>query len=139
MINSRDFCRFVVTDGYARKLLLAFAYSIEPSEHYFATLLWNHPRYNRTIVRRALRHVIWKHEGEEAGQHPFLVDETLPDGTFKFQQLVRDSPNFFIRKFKHAESPLMDYIDERRDDEDHVREVHKLFNWATETALAQDK
>lgn len=138
MINSRDFCQFVISDGYARKMLLTFAYSVEPSEHYFATLLWNHPRYNATIVGRALRHVIWKYGDEAAGQHPFLVDEMLDDGTFKFKEVVRQSPNFFIRKFAKADSPLMDFIDGRMEDEEHIKEVHKLYNWATGVAIEEN-
>lgn len=138
MINSRDFCRFVITDGYARKMLLTFAYSVEPSEHYFATLLWNHPRYNATIVGRALRHVIWRHGDEVAGQHPFLVDELSDDGTFKFKEVVKTSPNFFIRKFEKANSPLMDFIDGRMEEEEHVKEVYKLYDWATGVAIEEN-
>lgn len=139
MINSRDFCRFVVTDGYARKMLLTFAFSVEPSEHYFSTLLWNHPEYNRTIAHRALRHVIWNHEDRVAGQHPFLVDELQPDGTFTFKEIVRDSPNFFIRKFKNADSPLMDFIDSRLNDPEHVEAVTKLYEWVTNVAMDERK
>lgn len=135
MINSRDFCRFVVTDGYARKMLLTFAYSVEPSEHYFSTLLWNHPKYNKTIAHRALRHVIWKFGDRNAGQHPFLVDEMQDDGSYTFKEEVRASPNLFIRKFKHAESPLMDFIDSRLDDSEHIRDVTKLYQWVTDVAL----
>lgn len=139
MINSRDFCRFVVTDGYARKMLLTFSFSVEPSEHYFSTLLWNHPRYNNTIVPRALRHVIWTHEGEDAGQHPFYVDEQSEGGQFRFRKIAEESPNFFIRKFKHPDSPLMDVIDARLDDPKHVEAVTKLYTWITGLAIDQIK
>lgn len=135
MINSRDFCRFLVTDGYARKMLLTFAFSVEPSEHYFSTVLWNHPEYNRTIAHRALRHVIWNHGDRVAGQHPFLVDEMQADGTYTFKEVVRDSPNFFIRKFKNANSPLMDFIDSRLNDPEHIEAVTKLYEWVTNVAI----
>eukprot|EP00177_Eucheuma_denticulatum_P005941 GFKZ01010832.1.p1 GENE.GFKZ01010832.1~~GFKZ01010832.1.p1 ORF type:complete len:414 (+),score=59.20 GFKZ01010832.1:504-1745(+) len=138
MINSRDFCRFLVTDGYARKMLLTFSFSVEPSEHYFSTVLWNHPKYNKTIVPRALRHVIWTHEGEDAGQHPFYVDERLDGGEFRFRKVAEDSPNFFIRKFKTPDSPLMDIIDGRLDDPTHVDAVTKLYTWITSVAIDQN-
>lgn len=135
MINSREFCRFVVTDGYARKMLLTFAYSVEASEHYFASLLWNHGRFNRTIVPRALRHVLWEHEGRRAGQHPFLLDERDEKGEFRYKKVIETSPNLFARKFEYANSPLMDFIDGRLDDEEHIAGVHKLYNWVTGVAI----
>lgn len=139
MINSRAFCRFVVTDGYARKMLLTFAYSVEASEHYFASLLWNHPKFNRTIVPRAMRHVVWMHEGRHAGQHPFLIDERGGDGEFTFKSVVETSPNFFIRKFQQANSPLMDYIDRRMEDAERIRGVTTLYNWVTSVAIEDHK
>lgn len=129
MINSRDFSQFVVTSGYARKMLLTFAYSVESSEHYFATLIWNHERFNRTIVGHAMREVIWHHEGQHAGQHPFYVDEKGANGAFTFRKAVGGAPTFFIRKFKKAESPLMDFLDGRWENEAHLKVVREKFDW----------
>lgn len=139
MINSREFCDFVVTDGYARKLLVTFGYSVEASEHYFASLLWNHEKLNGTIVNRSMRHVIWEHEGQVAGQHPFYVDERREDGSFRFQSEVDTTAHFFMRKFKEANSELMDYIDERVNDKKHLEDVYSLYDWATNVAIEERK
>lgn len=137
MINSRDFCQFVVNSNYARKMLLTFAYSVESSEHYFSTLLWNHNRFNRTIVSHALRHVIWVHDGQASGQHPFYVDDTEQDGSFTFRDSIDASPNFFIRKFKHPNSGMMDYIDSRLDDEKHMQIVNNHLKWVIRNAMRE--
>lgn len=129
MINSRELCQFVVTSGYARKMLLTFAYSVESSEHYFATLIWNHQAFNRTIVGHAMREVIWHHEGQHAGQHPFYVDDKNPDGSFKFKKRLATAPTFFIRKFKKAESPMMDFLDGRWENEAHLKGVREKLDW----------
>lgn len=137
MINSRQFCKFVVTSGYARKLLLTFAYSVESSEHYFATLLWNHEYYNRTIVGHSMRAVVWEFEGRKAGQHPFYVDEQSPDGRFLLRRAVEDSPTFFVRKFKHADSALMDVVDERWTNESHLQKVREKLDWHVEISMKE--
>lgn len=138
MINSRDFCQFVVTSGYARKMLLTFAYSADSAEHYFSTLLWNHPVYNRTIVSHAMRQVVWFHEGHEAGQHPFNVDEVDSNGSFIFQKVIKESPNFFVRKFKKNDSAMMDWIDERLNLKERVRKITNHYEWATSKARAEN-
>lgn len=135
MINSRELCEFVVSSGYARKLLLTFAYSVEASEHYFSTLVWNHPRFNRTIVRHAMRHVLWKFEGEHSGQHPYFVDAMGADGVnFRFQSVLDTSSNFFIRKLKRADSAVMDFLDSRWKNETHVARVREKFRIAISKA-----
>lgn len=135
MINSRQFCNFVVSGAYARKLLLSQAFSVETSEHYFATLAWNHPRFNRTIVDHSLRSVIWEHNGRSAGQHPFYVDEVDAAGKFTFREAVRTAPQFFTRKFKQANSPLMDVLDDEMDSPEKLDIVEKHFNWRTSMAI----
>lgn len=130
LIGSRDLCRFVVESGYARKLLLAMAYSVESSEHYFATLAWNHPRFNRTLVPNSLRHVVWHWNGKSAGQHPFYLDERDADGSFPLQGVIDQTPNLFIRKFKHANSPLMDQLDARWENRTQLSRVREHFAWA---------
>lgn len=137
MINSREFCKFVVTSGFARKLLVAFAYSVESSEHYFATLLWNHDYFNRTTVAHSMRHVVWDFEGRRAGQHPFYVDERDGNNNFVLRKAVESAPTFFIRKFKSADSPLMDVVDERWANEGHLRNVREKMEWHVGQSLRE--
>lgn len=139
MINSRQFCRFVVTSGYARKMLLTFAFSVESSEHYFSTLLWNHPKYNHTIVSHSMRQVVWSYKSESAGQHPFYVDDKLDDGLYKFKQVVMKSPNFFSRKFRNANSNLMDILDSYWDDPQHIAAVKAHYSWQTSEAIREHR
>lgn len=129
MMNSRQLCHFVIHSAYARKMLLTFAYSVEASEHYFATLIWNHRLFNRTIVNHAMREVVWEHEGQEAGQHPFFIDQKKSDGSFMFRYRMLTAPTFFIRKFKKADSPLMDILDGRWQNETHLKAVREKFDW----------
>lgn len=137
MINSRQLCDFVINSAYARKMLLTFAYSIEASEHYFATLIWNHRDLNRTIVNHAMREVIWEHEGQLAGQHPFFIDEKKRDGSYMFSQRMLTAPTFFIRKFKNADSPLMDILDGRWQNESHLKVVREKFDWHVQISLEE--
>ena len=135
MVNSRDFCNFVVSSAYARKLLLTFAFSVESSEHYFSTLIWNHPKYNRTIAKHGLHAVLWYFKGEKASQHPFNVDEQLPDGSYKYLEAVLDAPSFFMRKFKVSNSPLMDIVDKRSVSAEQVRRTSNHFKWLIRSAI----
>lgn len=139
MINSRSFCHYVINSGYARKLLLTFAYSVEASEHYFATLVWNHPIYNRTIINDAMRGVLWFFEGQSAGQHPFYVDEKKPDGKFKFETILLDIPTFFIRKFRNADSPLMDVVDKQWNNDTHLKRVREKLDWHVQVSTDEHK
>ncbi len=133
MISSRQFCEYVTKSAVARKLLVTFAFSVESSEHYFSTLLYN-SRFNGTMVHSSLRSVLWSHEGVLAGQHPYFVDERAEDGSFKFYKRVITAPQFYIRKFKKANSPLMDVIDKRMNNIEHLKNVQHHFKWLVMTA-----
>lgn len=113
MISSREFCDFVVRGDMARKMLVAFAYAVDSSEHYFASLAWNHKQYKKSVVPHSLRMIVWMHEGVLSGQHPYYIDEETDDGDYKFKNEVSESVLFFARKFKKADSKLMDFIDQR--------------------------
>lgn len=128
MVNSREFVDYVVSSPAARKLLVTFAYSVESSEHYFSTLIYN-SRFNRTLVPSALRQVIWEHKGRDAGQHPFYVDDVDSSGKFTFHQRVLQGVQFFTRKFKKPNSPLMDEIDAQLEEPTHVNRVKEHFKW----------
>lgn len=78
MINSRTFCDFVLTGDVPRKLLVAFAFAVDASEHYFASLVWNVPEFKRTIVPHSLRKIVWSHNGVASGQHPYMIDDVEP-------------------------------------------------------------
>lgn len=136
MINSRAFCEFVTRSAPARKLLLTFAYSVESSEHYFSTLAYN-SRFNSSLVPSALRHVIWEFGERVADQHPFYVDEKGKDGNFVFGKVAAGSPHFYIRKFKHPDSPLMDLIDSRVDDPEHLKVAENHFRWVVSRAASK--
>lgn len=125
MISSREFCDFVVRGDMARKMLVAFAYAVDSSEHYFASLAWNHEKYKKSIVPHSLRMIIWMHDGVLSGQHPYYVDEENDGGDYKFKDEVSESVLFFARKFQKTDSKLMDYIDERSSQKDVVEKVTK--------------
>ncbi|CDF40313.1 Xylosyltransferase, family GT14 [Chondrus crispus] len=112
MILHRDFASFVLGDSYARRMLLAFAYSLEPEEHFFATVAYNHPRFNTSNVSHSLRHVAWMHHGVHSGQHPYYIDQQEPDGkTWTFREEIENSACFFTRKVRVQDSGLLTYID----------------------------
>lgn len=123
MIASRDFCDFVVRGDMARKMLVAFAFAADSSEHYFASLAWNHEKYKKSIVPHSMRMVVWMHNGVLAGQHPYYIDEREENGQYKFKQEVATSVLFFARKFQEPDSPLMDFVDRRTDDKDLMDKV----------------
>ncbi|CAN8077185.1 unnamed protein product [Agarophyton chilense] len=113
MISSREFCDFVLKSDMARKMLVAFSYAVDSSEHYFASLAWNQEKFKKTIVTHSMRLVIWFHEGNLSGQHPYYVDERRENGEYEFRSKIEKSVLFFARKFKDVDSELMDYVDER--------------------------
>lgn len=120
MVSSREFCNFVVRGDMARKMLVAFAYAVDSSEHYFASLAWNHPDFKKSIVPHSLRFIVWMHDGVLSGQHPYNVDERDQENAYKFKEPLFNSVLFFARKFEHPNSELMDYIDERAKDREVV-------------------
>lgn len=112
MILHRDFVTFLLKSSYARRMLLAFSYSLEPEEHYFATVAYNHPSFNTTNVSHSLRHVAWLHNGVHSGQHPYYIDQREPDGkTWTFRKEIENSKCFFTRKIRVQDSGLLTYID----------------------------
>jgi len=137
MINSREFVKYVTSSAVARKLLVTFAFSVESSEHYFSTLAYN-SRFNGTIVHCSMRSVLWFWKGVHAGQHPLYVDHYV-NGTFPYKDAIDASPKFYIRKFKYPESPLMDYIDSRMEDRNHISEIEKHVKWLRADAARRTK
>lgn len=111
-ILTRKACKFMLDSPFSRKMLLSMAYSQDASEHFYISLFWNHPEFNRTIVPHALRTVFWRLNGVSSGQHPFLIDETREtNGSYSLWPYLRVSPHFFARKFKNPDNPVMDMID----------------------------
>lgn len=97
--------------NYARRLLPLLANTKDPEEHFFAMLGWN-TALNRTMARHAGRRIFWELNGVKAGQHPYWVDDKRgASGAYTLWPHIAESPCFFVRKFKHANSPLMDQID----------------------------
>lgn len=134
MILSRDFCAYSTRGTAARKLLVTFSFSIESSEHYFSTLAYN-SHYNATIVPSSLRSIQWFHKGKSAGQHPFYVDTTYektPPHNFTFLKTAMGSPQFYIRKFKFADSKLMDVIDNNMNTPGKIKSAKQHFKWTVE-------
>lgn len=78
MINSRTFCDFVLTGDVPRKLLVAFAFAVDASEHYFASLVWNVAEFKKTVVPHSMRKIVWSHNGVASGQHPYMIDDLEP-------------------------------------------------------------
>lgn len=112
MILHREFVKFLLSNSYARRMLLSFSYSLEPEEHYFASVAYNNQLFNDTNVMHALRHVQWVHNGKHSGQHPYYIDQKEPDGkTWTFRDEIEDSSCFFARKIRIQDSRLLTYID----------------------------
>lgn len=112
MILHRSYIHYLLTSSVARRMMLAFASSLEPEEHYFATLAYNVEEFNVSNVPHAMRHVVWVHDGEHSGQHPYYLDMQAEDGkTWLFREELEDSGCFFARKFRIQDSGLLKYID----------------------------
>eukprot|EP00177_Eucheuma_denticulatum_P001063 GFKZ01001942.1.p1 GENE.GFKZ01001942.1~~GFKZ01001942.1.p1 ORF type:complete len:387 (+),score=39.59 GFKZ01001942.1:284-1444(+) len=112
MILHRSYAEYILSSSVARRMLLAFSSSLEPEEHYFSTLAYNVEMFNNSVVPHALRHVVWVHNGEHSGQHPYYLDSKQPDGkTWTFWKELKKSGCFFARKFRIQDSALLDLID----------------------------
>lgn len=114
MVLHRSAVNELLSSSLARQLLALFSYAIEPEEHYFGTVFYNHPKLNDTLVHHSLRHVVWSKDGARNGngQHPFYLDEVAEDGSFPFYKDVRRSAGvLFARKFRKPNSAFMDKID----------------------------
>lgn len=112
MILHRSFVNHLLRSSYARRMLLAFSYALEPEEHYFSTVAFNSPRFNATNVPHALRYVAWVHNGVHSGQHPYYIDKQEPDGkTWTFQKKIELSGCMFARKIRSQNSGFLTYID----------------------------
>lgn len=119
MLLHRDFVDFLLKSPFSRRMLLAFAYALEPEEHYFAVVAYNTPRFNDSTVPHALRHVEWVHNGKHSGQHPYYVDALDDDGkTWSFQHKIENSGCFFTRKIRNKDATILEYLDK------HVNGVH---------------
>lgn len=111
MMLHREFVNFLLSSSYARRMLLSFSYSLEPEEHYFASVAFNNKLFNESNIAHAMRHVQWVHEGKHSGQHPYYIDQREPDGKWTFRKEVEDSSCFFTRKIRVQDSGLLSYID----------------------------
>lgn len=112
MILHRSYAEYILSSSVARRMLLAFSSSLEPEEHYFSTLAYNVEVFNNSVVPHALRHVVWVHNGQHSGQHPYYLDSKQADGkTWTFWRELKNSGCFFARKFRIQDSALLDLID----------------------------
>lgn len=112
VILTREACSFLLKNSYARKMLVALAYSQDPSEHFYVSVFWNDPVLNQTIIPHSLRTIYWKLNGVYSGQHPYVMDELRdPDGSYTVWKWLRRSPHFFARKFSDPDANLLDKID----------------------------
>lgn len=115
-VFSRRFCEYVVNSPASRLTLLTFANMRGSDEFFFGTLAYNNAEFNRSLVPHAFRKVIWREEGKHAGQHPYPLDSRNQDGTWKYAEMLRESPQWFARKFEAANSELMDIVDKNAAD-----------------------
>lgn len=111
IIGHRSLCEFSVQSGYARRLLVLMSNMQDPEEHFFQTLAWNHPQFNRTVPWHSLREILWNDANGKAGQHPFPVDRQSETGEWVFWTKLTYSPMFFTRKFRIPNCALMDHVD----------------------------
>lgn len=113
VILHRSFAQHSVRSAAARKLLLLLSLMKDPEEHFFVMLAWNDAHFNGTLAHHALRGIYWKLHGKKSGQHPYYIDDEVEDGSLPFWDPgVVHSRCFFARKFRHAESALLDRIDQ---------------------------
>ncbi|PXF48953.1 Beta-glucuronosyltransferase GlcAT14C [Gracilariopsis chorda] len=129
LIVSRQFCENATTSSEARHLLVAFANMRGSDEFFFATLARYNAQFNKTLIPKALRKVIWVADGEHAGQHPFFVDEQHSNGSYRFLKPLNESIDFFARKFGHSDSAFMDVIDHMARDAQRVDRISQAFGW----------
>lgn len=112
MILHRSLVSHFLVSPTARRMLLSFAFSLEPEEHFFPAVAYNDPDFNHSTVPHALRHVIWTHDGKHSGQHPYYVDKlNRDDGSWTFRNSIVNSGCFFTRKLRLPDSPLLDWLD----------------------------
>lgn len=112
MTLHRSYAQILLKSSYARRMLISFSYALEPEEHFFATVAYNMPQVNQSVVPHALRHVEWVHNGKHAGQHPYYVDIPTEDGTsWSFRQKIENSGCFFTRKIRSKDSKFLDFLD----------------------------
>ncbi|CAN8071613.1 unnamed protein product [Agarophyton chilense] len=129
LIVSRQFCQNATTSSDARHLLVSFANMRGSDEFFFATLAKYNPSFNRSLITKALRKVIWVADGHHAGQHPFFVDERSQNGSFRFFKELNNSIDFFGRKFQHPDSEFMNVVDHMANDPERVSRVSTAFGW----------
>ncbi|PXF41345.1 Beta-glucuronosyltransferase GlcAT14B [Gracilariopsis chorda] len=112
LILTREACKFMISSPYARKMLLSMAFSQDASEHFYVSLFWNNPDFNKTIVSHSLRTVYWEVNGKPSGQHPYTIDKLREsDGSYALWDRLRTSPHWFARKFSVPDNEVMDWID----------------------------
>lgn len=129
MILPRHLVSYILRDTRARRLLLAFAYSLSAPEHYFATLIAN-SHFNETVVPHSMRHVIWTYQNKSAGQHPLYLDHLYDVEIQRDERAaakLASSRLLFARKFSRPHSALKDVLDARGTDTQHIAAVAKHF------------
>eukprot|EP00947_MAST-08B_sp_MAST-8B-sp1_P001901 g1901.t1 len=88
MILSRKFCHYLLHEQYPRRMLSYFSTTFIPDEHYIGTVLWNSPRWRKTLVPTAFHTVNWR-----IGRIRPSTLTTSDDLT-----MLRRSRNLFARK-----------------------------------------
>lgn len=127
MILSRSFVEYLVHSPTARRMLVSLSSMRGSDEFFFASLAFNHPVFNRSLVPHSFRKVIWSYDGVHAGQHPYNIDRTDDQGNFIFKDQLRSCVQWHARKFEQHDSALMDAIDEFVDDSDRVTKIRHEF------------
>lgn len=128
MILSRSFVEYLVHSPTARRMLVSLANMRGSDEFFFASLAYNHPVFNRSLVPHSFRKVIWSLNGVHAGQHPYNIDRTDDQGNYAFKEQLRSCVQWHARKFEQNDSALMDAIDAFADDPARVAKIRHEFN-----------
>lgn len=126
MILPRQFSDFCVRSPEAKKLLVAMGYMTSSPEHYFVSLAYNNPVFNSSIIPTSMRHIIWHAHNMSNGRHPLDLDTKGSTG-YIFEKSLRGSTKFFARKFRNANSVLMDTIDGFSNNPSRVKRVEIEF------------
>lgn len=128
MILSRSFVQYLVHSPTSRRMLVSLANMRGSDEFFFASLAYNHPAFNRSLVPHSFRKVIWSFNGIHAGQHPYFIDRVDDNSNYVFKDQLRSCVQWHARKFQENDSPLMDDIDAFANDPARVAKIRHEFS-----------
>jgi len=102
-ILTREFVEYVLTDNFARRLLLYMVNSFIPDEMYFQTVFWNSPWREKGFYEKSSRETKFRYERFSGNNAVTLSHEEVLDAI--------ESGAMFARKFDPNNDALYDTVD----------------------------